>query len=346
MKKKVIVGMSGGIDSSVAALILKNEGYDVVGVSIKHLSDEVSNARNKTCCSLDDINDARIVCYSLGIPHYVVNTEKEFTRDVIREFIEEYKKGMTPNPCVICNERVKIKSLIDMAKNLGFDYVATGHYAVKDEKGYMVYTNSVKDQTYMLYRINKKDLDMMLFPLADMPKSKVREIARENNIVLHDKPDSQGICFAPNGYEEYLKRELKLEKGNFVDESGNILGEHKGYALYTLGQRRGLGLKLPYPVFIIKIDAQKNEIVVGDFSRLMKDTVELVDYVFHMELDDVLDKELMARARFSSKGKMGKLYRENDRIFFKYNEENAENASGQHLVMYFNGRLIGGAKIL
>ncbi|WP_067143065.1 tRNA 2-thiouridine(34) synthase MnmA [Oceanivirga salmonicida] len=345
MRKKVIVGMSGGIDSSVAALLLKNEGYEVVGVSIKHLSDELSNSKNKTCCSLDDINDAKIVSYNLGIPHYVINTEKEFMKEVIKEFLKEYKSGVTPNPCVICNEKVKIKTLIDMAKNLGFDYVATGHYARKSSNGYLIYTNNSKDQTYMLYRLSKDTLDMMLFPLADMPKENVRQIAKENGIITHDKKDSQGICFAPDGYEKYLVENLDLQEGNFVDENGNILGKHKGYALYTIGQRRGLDLKLPYPVFITKILVDKNEIILGKYEDLMEDEVEFENYIFHKNIDELIGKEMFARPRSSSKGLYGKLIIKNNNIYFKYNNKNAQNASGQHIVFYYNEELIGGGKI-
>lgn len=343
--KSVIVGMSGGIDSSVAALLLKQQGYNVVGVSIKHLSDEISNGSNKTCCSLDDINDARIVCYNLGIAHYVINTEKEFKKQVIKEFLEEYKKGNTPNPCVICNERVKIRSLINIAKEMNFDYVATGHYAVKTENGLLRYTNSIKDQTYMLYRLSKEDLDMMLFPLADMEKTKVREIAKENNIITHNKKDSQGICFAPNGYEKYLTDNLDIKEGNFLDANGNIIGKHKGYQLYTLGQRKHLGLKLPYPVFITKIDAIKNEIHIGNYEKLMLDVVEIKNYIFHTDLEKYLNVELLARPRFSSKGLYGKLFFVDDKLYFKYNEKNPQNANGQHIVLYYKNNLIGGGSI-
>lgn len=344
--KKVIVGMSGGIDSSVAALLLKNMGYEVVGVSIKHLSDEISNSGNKTCCSLDDINDAKIVCYNLQIPHYVINTEKEFTRQIIQEFLMDYKKGLTPNPCVICNEKVKIKSLIELAKKLNFDYVATGHYATKTSDGLLKFEDSQKDQTYMLYRLTKEDLDMMLFPLGNMKKQDVRQIAKDNNIETHDKKDSQGICFAPQGYEKYLTENLEVLPGNFVDNKGNILGQHKGYQLYTLGQRRHLGIKLPYPVFITKIDIEKNEITLGNFDELMIDTIEIIQYVFHKDLDKYLNKKIYARPRSSSKRVLGYLYTKYDRIYFKYDEKNALNASGQHIVFYEKDEIIGGGKIL
>ncbi|WP_068268430.1 tRNA 2-thiouridine(34) synthase MnmA [Caviibacter abscessus] len=343
--KKVIVGMSGGIDSSVAALLLKNEGYEVVGVSLKHLSDDVINSKNKTCCSLDDINDARIVCFSLGVPHYVINVEKEFTKEVITEFLKEYKKGYTPNPCVICNEKVKISALINLAKKLNFDYIATGHYAVKSEDGFMFFSESIKDQTYMLYRISKKDLDMILFPLGNINKLIVRQIAKENNIVTHDKKDSQGICFAPDGYEKYLSTHLDLKEGNFIDSTGKIIGKHKGYALYTLGQRRHLGIKSPHPLFITNIDNKTNTITVGSFENLLIDTIEIFNYIFHKKLEDFLEKELIARPRFSSRGLSGKLFITDNKLFFKYNEKNAQNAKGQHIVFYFNNELIGGGEI-
>lgn len=345
--KKVIVGMSGGIDSSVAAYLLKEQGYEVVGVSLKHLSDEMSNMKNKTCCSLDDINDARIVCFALSIPHYVINLEKEFTKEVITEFLKEYRRGYTPNPCVICNERVKIKALIDLAKKLNFDFVATGHYAKKSDNGLLLFSDSIKDQSYMLYRLKKEDLDMMLFPLENIPKTRVREIARENNIVTHDKKDSQGICFAPNGYIPYLQKVLgdEVKKGNFVDKDGNVVGQHIGYQFYTIGQRRGLGLNLGKPFFVSEIRPETNEIVVGDFEELLIDEIEVINYKLYYKIEELLDKEIIARPRFSSKGLKGKLILKEDLLFFKFNEKTHENSEGQHIVFYLNDELIGGGEI-
>lgn len=342
---RVIIGLSGGIDSSVAALLLKQQGHEVVGVSIKHLSDEYSRNNNKTCCSLDDINDARIVCYNLSIPHYVINVEKEFKKEIIDEFIKEYRLGLTPNPCVICNEKVKIRTLLNIAKEFGFSHVATGHYARKSDDGFLLYTNYSKDQSYMLYRLTKEELDMMVFPLADMPKTMVREIAKKNNILTHDKLDSQGICFAPDGYEKFLKENLNLNKGDFVYKD-KVIGKHKGYALYTIGQRRGLNVKLPHPVFITKIDVETNTIYLDDFEKLMRNEVELVDYVFHKKLTDLIGLRMLARPRSSSKGIYGKLELKNMKLIFKYENENHENAPGQHIVFYLNDELIGGGKIV
>lgn len=343
--KKVIVGMSGGIDSSVAALLLKKQGYEVVGVSIKHLSDDLSNNKNKTCCSLDDINDARIVCFGLGIPHYVINVEKEFKKEIIKSFLKDYQNGITPNPCVICNEKIKIKTLINFARELEFDYVATGHYAIKTKDGFLEYIDYVKDQSYMLYRLKKDELDMMLFPLANMPKNIVRKIAKENNIITHDKKDSTGICFAQDGYSSFLEKNLSPTTGNFIDENGKILGKHKGYQLYTVGQRRHLGLKLPYPIFVLEIRPQTNEIVLGPYDKLMVDLVEIKNYIFHVPLNTLINKKLFAQPRFSSKGFYGKLLIINDKIYFKYEVKNAQNSKGQHIVLYYDKKLIGGGVI-
>lgn len=343
--KKVIVGMSGGIDSSVAALLLKEQGYEVIGVSIKHLSDELSNSKNKTCCSLDDINDARIVCFQLEIPHYVINVEDKFKKEIITTFIEEYKKGRTPNPCVICNEKVKIRTLLDLAKELNFDYVATGHYAIKSEDGLLTYVDTVKDQSYMLYRLSKEDLSKMLFPLGKTPKSEIRELAKKNNIITHDKKDSTGICFAQDGYIPFLQKNLDTKEGNFIDESGKILGKHKGYQLYTVGQRRKLGLKLPYPIFILKILPKTNEIVLGPYEKLMIDSIQITNYIFHVNLTDILNKRVFVQPRFSSKGLYGYLFFLDGKLYFKYEIKNAQNSKGQHIVIFYENKLIGGGLI-
>lgn len=204
-EKKVAVGMSGGIDSSVAALLLKQQGYEVIGVTLKHLPDELSENPGKTCCSLDDINDARYTCYTLGIPHYVLNVVEEFKKDVMDYFIKMYNAGKTPSPCVICDEKVKIKKLVEFADKMGIKYISTGHYSKVSENNMLLWDkNNRKDQTYMLYRLDKDIVERFLFPLAEYEKSEVREIARQNGIHTHNKPDSQGICFAPNGYIPFL----------------------------------------------------------------------------------------------------------------------------------------------
>lgn len=352
--EKVIVGMSGGIDSSVAALLLKNKGYEVIGITLKHLGeDDSENSNSKTCCSLDDIYDAKRACQKIGIMHYVMDAQEEFKKEVIDYFVESYNKGVTPSPCVICDEKIKIKKLIEIADKLGAKYIATGHYskvAFCEEFGKNLLSNSYdvkKDQTYMLYRLDENTIKRMLFPLADLTKDKVREIAKEFGIETYDKKDSQGICFAPEGYIEYLQKALasKIQEGNFVDKDGEILGKHKGYQLYTIGQRRGLNLKLPRAYFIVDIVPQKNEIVLGEFEELKQERVELINCKFIPNIVDLAGKELYAKARFSSSGLAGKIELEKGRIYFEYGEKNAESARGQHMVIYYRGQVVGGGEI-
>lgn len=308
--KKVVVGMSGGIDSSVAALLLKQQGYEVIGVTLKHLPDELSENPGKTCCSLDDINDARYTCYKLDIPHYVINVVEEFKKEVMNYFVQMYNSGKTPSPCIICDEKVKIKKLVDFANKMGIKYIATGHYSKKSMNGLLMWDKeNRKDQSYMLYRLEKDVVNRFLFPLSEYEKVKVREIAKENGIHTHNKPDSQGICFAPNGYIPYLQKVLgnDVKKGNFIDKNGKIIGEHIGYQFYTIGQRRGLGLNLGKPFFVLEIRPETNEIVVGDFEELLIEKIEVINCKFHYDLEKIVEKELIARPRFSSKGLKGKL---------------------------------------
>ncbi|MBZ4683428.1 MAG: tRNA-uridine 2-sulfurtransferase [Fusobacteriaceae bacterium] len=346
--KKVVVGMSGGIDSSVAALLLKQKGYEVIGVTLKHLD---SNEEG-TCCSLDDIYDAKSVCYNLGIPHFVYDVKEEFKKEVIDYFINGYNRGITPSPCVICDEKIKIQKLYEIAKKLGTQYIATGHYSnveyVEEYNKYLLKKskNDKKDQTYMLYRLDEEILKTMLFPLSDYTKDRVREIAKENSIKIHQKPDSQGICFAKNGYIKFLEENLSdIKEGNFIDKEGKILGKHRGYQFYTIGQRRGLGLTLPRAYFIVDIIPEKNEIVLGDYDDLLLDEIEIIDYKFCVDIDKLLNKNLMFKPRFSSGGVSGKLYKKDNRIFIKYNEKNAQNAKGQHVVIYDNEYIVGGGEI-
>ena len=352
--EKVIVGMSGGIDSSVAALLLKNKGYEVIGITLKHLGeDDSENSNSKTCCSLDDIYDAKRACQKIGIMHYVMDAQEEFKKEVIDYFVESYNKGVTPSPCVICDEKIKIKKLIEIADKLGAKYIATGHYskvAFCEEFGKNLLSNSYdvkKDQTYMLYRLDESILERMLFPLADLTKDKVREMAKEFGIETYDKKDSQGICFAPEGYIEYLQKALgdKIKEGNIVDREGNILGKHKGYQVYTIGQRRGLELKLPRAYFVVEIRPESNEIVLGEFEELKKTRIELTNCKFISNIEDLIGKEMYGKARFSSSGLVGEIEVEDNKIYFVYKESNAESASGQHMVIYYCGKVVGGGEI-
>ena len=348
MKRKVIVGMSGGIDSSAAALFLKKQGYEVIGITLKHLPDELSESGGKTCCSIDDITDAKNVCSHLEIPHYTIDVSEDFKREVIDYFTEMYNVGKTPSPCVICDEKIKIKKLLEIADKMGAEYVATGHYSGKTLENRLVWDReNTKDQTYMLYRLDTSVLSRMLFPLSGYNKKEIREIAKEEGIKIHSKPDSQGICFAPNGYEEFLKsrKEIEIKEGFFKDNEGKILGKHKGYQLFTVGQRRGLGLNLGKMYFITNIIPEENLIILGEFEDLMKKSVRVINYKFNMEPESTAGKKITARPRFSSKGLTGEIFTEGKDIYFIFDEENAENAEGQHIVFYLDNELIGGGEI-
>jgi len=345
--EKVIVGLSGGVDSSVTSYILKEKGYEVIAVTLQ--VDKKSKG---------EIEEAKEVADILGIKHVVLDVAEDFEKIVIKDFLDGYSNGITPSPCVVCDERIKIKSLVDYADLVGAKYIATGHYCNLEYSSKMdryLLKNAAdirKDQTYMLYRLDEDTLKRMKFPLYDFTKLEVREMAKEIGLIIHNKKDSQGICFAPEGYKEYLQKKLKdkIKKGNFVDEDGNIMGTHDGYQLYTVGQRRGLNLKKPRPYFVLDIIPSKNEIILGDYDKLFIKEVELLDYKFIVDIDKLLELELMARPRFSSHGSMGRLKKVSDkdqkpRIYFEYEEKNPQNAKGQHMVLYYGEYLIGGGVI-
>ncbi|MBI2608052.1 MAG: tRNA 2-thiouridine(34) synthase MnmA [Deltaproteobacteria bacterium] len=272
-KKRVVMAMSGGVDSSVAAYLLKKKGYDVVGIAMK-LYEQTKQDRSSGCCSPEDFEDARRVAEKIGIPFYVIDLQESFKRAVIDYFISEYKKGRTPNPCVMCNEKMKFDVLIKKGLALDADYVATGHYAqIKhgEEPELFISKDKNKDQTYFLFSIQKQALNRMLFPVGHLEKGEVRKIAEEQGFVTAHKPESQEICFVTNDdYKSFLKPYIEAQVGKIKDEAGNIVGEHQGYMNYTKGQRRGLGIAHSEPLYVKEIDSKNNEVRVSQRGSLFE----------------------------------------------------------------------------
>lgn len=313
LKKKVAIGMSGGVDSSVAAALLAEQGYDVIGITMRLWDGEEIGGvfRDGTCCSLSAVEDARYVCYKLGIEHYVMDFRREFNESVIDYFVNEYKNGKTPNPCIACNHFLKFDAMIKKAELLGADMVATGHYAkiVFDEESgrYLLKkaAAAAKDQTYALYSLTQEQLSRTLMPLGDLEsKEEVREIAQRLDLITAKKPDSMEICFVPDkDYAGFIERRTgeNTDCGNFVDADGNILGKHKGIIHYTVGQRKGLGVTFGKPMFVLGINAESNEVVLGEkgtefSSELIAENVNFIPF-------DSLTKplEVSAKVRYSAK---------------------------------------------
>lgn len=345
MNKKVLLGMSGGVDSSVAAIILKEQGYDVVGVTMK-LHGDVSVIEA----------DAKKMCDFLSIPHYTIDFSSEFNRFVIDNFICEYKVCRTPNPCIECNKYLKFGVMYNKAKELGCDYVATGHYAkIEFDKKYnknVLRTSKAgkKDQSYVLYSIDKELLDHLLFPLSDFTcKQEIRDIAAKYNLPVASKPDSEDICFVPNGdYKHFLENnsDLKRNEGNIVKTSGNIVGRHGGLYKYTIGQRKGLGISNKFPLFVVGFNAEKNELVVGSEDELYKKEFYVRDVNWLAIEDFDGEMRVAVKIRYSAPITMAKIVKENEFVKVIFDEPQKSVTPGQSAVFYDDDIVIGGGKIV
>lgn len=351
-----MIAMSGGVDSSVAAYLIKQQGYDTIGVTMKLFSNEdIGVCRSKTCCSLEDVEDARSVAYKLNIPYYVFNFSDNFESQVINRFINAYKNGETPNPCIDCNRYIKFDQLMLRAKQLDYDYVVTGHYAIieydKESNRYLMKkaVDNTKDQTYMLYSMTQEQLAHTLFPLGKLKKSEVREIALENGFVNAKKHESQDICFVPDGdYAKFIEQHtgIKYEKGLFLDINENILGEHKGIIRYTVGQRKGLGLSLEKPMYVCEKDIENNTVILGEEKDLY--TKSLIAKDINLIAYDKIEKpmRLKAKVRYKQQEQWATIKQiDKDRIHVDFDEPQRAIAKGQAVVLYDGDVVVGGGTI-
>ena len=357
-KKKVVVGMSGGVDSSVAAWLLKEQGYDVIGVTMQIWQDEtnVEQEEHGGCCGLSAVDDARRVAERLEIPYYVMNFKKEFKENVMDYFVQEYLDGHTPNPCIACNRYVKWEALLQRSLSIGADYIATGHYAkteYSEKYGRWVLKKSNagrKDQSYVLWNIPKELLEHVVFPLANFEdKEQIREIARENNLKVANKPDSEDICFVPDGnYKKFLETnsDLKPKKGNIVNNKGEILGKHTGLYNYTIGQRKGLGISYKVPLFVIGFNPLKNEVIVGEESELYKKEVNVTD-INLLLIDEIKEPiQVEVKTRYSSKVAKAIIEQSGEgQVKVIFDEPQRAITPGQSAVFYIDDIVLGGGKI-
>lgn len=353
MRQKVVVGMSGGVDSSVAAYLLKEQGYEVVGVTLQFWREDAGRGAP---CGTTTVEDAEKVARVLEIPHYVLHFEKEFKRHVVDYFVESYLQGCTPNPCIACNRYVKWEALLQRSLDFGADYIATGHYARIDRlsSGRYAVRNSVtagKDQTYALYQLTQEQLSRTLMPVGEYTKEQIRELAQKVGLPVAQKPDSQEICFVPdNDYSGMIERiagERTPGSGNFVTKEGKVLGRHRGITHYTIGQRRGLDLPMGERVFVREIRPETNEVVIGKNEDLFVSEL-LCDRVNFMAVEDIDDRmRVKAKIRYNHRGEfctLEKLPGGRLRCLFEHPVRAA--APGQAVVFYDGEYVLGGGTIL
>lgn len=353
---RVVVAMSGGVDSSVAAGWLKENGYDVIGISLQlHDMKETTDNEFGTCCSLSDISDARRVAEKIGIPFYVSNMEEEFEEAVVENFVQEYLNGRTPNPCVKCNEKVKFRQLMDWAMDLGADFLATGHYAKTrinpetNECELLKGDDEHKDQSYFLFPMKQRDLARTLFPVGEFDKTYVRELARKYGLAVASKPDSQEICFVQaKSYKDFIEEEVPkelLKPGNMVDVEGKVLGPHQGLHAYTIGQRKGLGAFGHEPMYVLSLNAKTNEVVVGPEKHLFRKraTVSNLNWLNGpLEKTTRLDAKIRYRAKESP---VEAIPLPDGRIEVIFDTPQRAITPGQALVLYDGERVVGGGWI-
>ena len=352
MSEKVVVAMSGGVDSSVAALLLQQQGYEVVGVTMKLYSLDHADlpANYQGCCTLDDVEDARAVCRRLGIPHYVLNVQKEFQTHVIDYFCAEYQRGRTPHPCIACNDKIKFNFLVNRASALNAAWVATGHYAriVRQGDGWLLKrgVDADKDQSYVLFGMGQEEMGRTLMPVGAYSKYAIRRMALDAGFPNASKPDSQDICFIPLGdYRAFLAQHAAPTPGEIVDLEGNVVGQHKGIEFFTVGQRRGLGINVGEPQYVIGIHAEEHRVVVGPESALNRDSflASRVNYTSDVSPSGPVD--VTVKVRYKSREAPAVLYPRGDEAQVCFREPQRALTPGQAAVFYQGDVLIGGGII-
>ena len=353
--KKALIAMSGGVDSSLAASLTKDAGFECIGCTMKlYDNEDIGLGRGHTCCSLDDVEDARSVAYKIGIPYYVFNFTGDFHEKVISRFVSAYEHGLTPNPCIDCNRYLKFDELYTRAEILGCEYLVTGHYArIEKYNGEYLLKKALdesKDQSYVLYFLTQEQLAHTLFPLGTMKKPDVRALAEKNGFINASKPDSQDICFVPDGdYGAFLERYTgkKYTKGDFLDTDGKVLGNHNGTIRYTIGQRKGLGIAFGKPLYVKQIDVKNNTVTLAEEQELYSDTLTAEDFHWisgHAPSSETICK---AKVRYRQKEQPATAYPQQDgTVKIVFDEPQRAITPGQAVVLYDGDYVVGGGTII
>ena len=359
MKEKVLVAMSGGVDSSVTLLKIIEMGYEAIGVTMKlweykTVGGASLNLQDNNCCAVSSINKAKLVCERMGVPHYTIDFTDSFRKNVVDNFVDEYLNGRTPNPCVRCNSFIKWDTFINQAEILGATYIATGHYArIEKENGnYFIAqgVDSKKDQSYVLWGIPKETISKTIFPLGELTKEQVRQIARDNKLETADEPESMEICFiADNNYKRFIKeyepeKTKKLSKGKTIDEDGKIIGENDGYINYTIGQRKGIRLSNPDPLYVKEINSDNNTITVSKKSSLFKNICKVKEINWLIDKPD-FPLEATSQIRYNGNKTNATIKFESNKLIVKFKEPQLAITPGQSIVFYSDNRLLGGGII-